>query len=168
VGILSLVKFNVSFAWEDQKPTVRKSMGNSPQHHERIQSTKLKDKFMFKKLNVIWGVWETDIRYPDPNTITEGAWIELLQYYKQIPNLPSQLSLKWMGLKSLGLEDEEIEKLCKPIDYDSKEVREEIMKGVGELCLKEQKELRKWNKQRRLEEQELTNAGQLQSEIDPK
>jgi hypothetical protein len=110
---------------------------------------------MFKKPTIIWGVEE--IYHPEPGTMSEGTYNSLLGEYKQIPNIPSRLLEKSIKLKLLGLEDEEIEELCKPKEYNE----EEVNKRVAELAEKEQRELRKWNKQRKLEEQKLTDAGQL-------
>jgi len=105
------------------------------------------DKFMFKKPTIFWGATET--RYDDLNFISEEAWNKLYHQYSELPNVPLELQLKRIGLKSLGLEDEEIEEMCKPIEFN----REQIMKEVARLCVDERKQLRKWNKQRKLEEQ---------------
>lgn len=79
-------------------------------------------------------------QYPDLNTISEEAYLYLYQQYSQIPNLESRRSEKWMGLKSLGLSDKRIEKMCKPIEHD----REEIYRQIGKETLRER---RRWKRE---------------------
>ena len=98
---------------------------------------------MFKKPTIIYGAINT--RYPELNTISEGTWNILFMQYSQMPNIPSHLSEKYIGLKSLELDDERIDKMCKPIEYDEEEMNRE----VGQAVLKEHKMLRKWDKERR-------------------
>jgi hypothetical protein len=75
---------------------------------------------------------------------TEETKNELYLYYSQISNNDTtSKSEKWMGLKSLGLSDEEVNTLCTKPPY----TEEEIWAGVSEELEAERKELRKFNTQ---------------------
>jgi hypothetical protein len=84
--------------------------------------------------------------------MSRETYRQLFWMYSQIPNTPSRRSEKWIGLKSLGLDDEQIERMCKPVEY----TREEMDKELARQVQKHKRELKKWNQQRR-EEAQLYN-----------
>src|ERR1700691_3378978 len=78
--------------------------------------------------------------YPDLNQISEEAYRFLFRQYSQIPNIESRLSEKWIGLKSLGLDDEQVERMCRPFEFN----REQIMEQVGKEL---ERDRRRWNRE---------------------
>ena len=68
------------------------------------------------------------------------------QHYVSISNNEHlRRSEKWMGLKSVGVSDQECEVLCRPKELD----REQVMRDVTELIKADRKELERWNRQNR-------------------
>lgn len=83
--------------------------------------------------------------------LSEETYSQLFRMYSQIPNTQSRRSEKCFALKSLGIDGETIERMCKPKEY----TREEIDAGIRRETLKMRRELKKWDRKRKKEEAEM-------------
>jgi hypothetical protein len=98
-----------------------------------------------------------------PPTLTDAQWFELYSEYTSISNnIQSDRAGKWIGLRLLGLSDQECNKLCEPKKVDMAAV----MREVKELSKQHQKELRKYNREmNRLRREEGRKHEALQPSI---
>jgi hypothetical protein len=99
----------------------------------------------------------------DPHHISEKIYFYLFTKYSQIPNIHGRVEEKYTLLKLLGVNEKHIEKMCRPKELD----REAILKEVAREILRDRRRLRKWDRERRLEEERMqitdvsSNAAQL-------